>query len=121
MSTMRRVVMAGALVTFAVAVVCGCGKKSTNPPPPGGSSELNSPTLNPGDTWVHTFANAGTYGYHCSIHSQMTASVTVTDGGPDSAVVNIRNFEFVPPSVTIARGKYVRWTNEGGLHTVTSH
>jgi plastocyanin len=46
--------------------------------------ELDSATLQPGDTYTFTFKDddAGeTYAYHCSIHPQMTASVTVSGGG----------------------------------------
>jgi plastocyanin len=45
--------------------------------------ELDSATLQPGDTYTFTFKDddAGeTYAYHCSIHPQMTASVTVSGG-----------------------------------------
>jgi FtsP/CotA-like multicopper oxidase with cupredoxin domain len=46
--------------------------------------ELDSATLQPGDTYSFTFKDddAGeTYAYHCTIHPQMTASVTVSGGG----------------------------------------
>ena len=46
--------------------------------------ELDSATLQPGDTYTFTFKDddAGeTYAYHCSIHPQMTASVKVSGGG----------------------------------------
>jgi plastocyanin len=46
--------------------------------------ELDSATLQPGDTYSFTFKDddAGeTYAYHCSIHPQMTASVKVSGGG----------------------------------------
>jgi plastocyanin len=46
--------------------------------------ELDSATLQPGDTYTFTFKDddAGeTYAYHCSIHPQMTASVKVFGGG----------------------------------------
>jgi len=46
--------------------------------------ELDSATLQPGDTYTFTFdeGDAGeTYSYQCTIHPQMTASVTVSGGG----------------------------------------
>jgi plastocyanin len=36
-----------------------------------------SGTLNPGDTFEHTFDDAGTFTYFCSIHPSMTATITV--------------------------------------------
>jgi len=36
-----------------------------------------SHTLAPGESWSHTFTQAGTYAYHCSIHSSMRGTVTV--------------------------------------------
>jgi plastocyanin len=36
-----------------------------------------SGTLNPGDTFEHTFEEAGTFTYFCSIHPSMTATITV--------------------------------------------
>jgi len=46
--------------------------------------ELDSATLQPGDTYSFTFEDddAGeTYAYQCTIHPEMTASVTVSGGG----------------------------------------
>ena len=46
--------------------------------------ELDSATLQPGDTYSFTFKDddAGeTYAYQCTIHPQMTASVKVSGGG----------------------------------------
>jgi LPXTG-motif cell wall-anchored protein len=46
--------------------------------------ELDSATLQPGDTFTFTFdeGDAGeTYAYQCTIHPEMTASVTVSGGG----------------------------------------
>jgi plastocyanin len=46
--------------------------------------ELDSATLQPGDTYSFMFKDddAGeTYAYQCTIHPQMTASVTVSGGG----------------------------------------
>jgi plastocyanin len=39
---------------------------------------LHSPALSQGQTWSYTFSKAGTYSYICSIHPNMTGSVTVT-------------------------------------------
>jgi plastocyanin len=50
--------------------------------------ELDSATLQPGDTYSFTFEDddAGeTYAYHCTIHPQMTASVTVSGSEESSA------------------------------------
>jgi plastocyanin len=38
---------------------------------------FDSGTLQPGDSFTFTFQNPGTVAYHCEIHPQMTASVTV--------------------------------------------
>jgi plastocyanin len=39
----------------------------------------DSGTLAEGEAFSHTFTDAGTFAYHCSIHPSMTGSVTVTD------------------------------------------
>ena len=40
-------------------------------------SELNSGTIGGGATFTHQFNTAGTYAYHCTIHSGMTGQVVV--------------------------------------------
>jgi plastocyanin len=42
-----------------------------------GPQALQSPTLHTGESWHYTFTAAGTYSYICSIHPDMTASLTV--------------------------------------------
>jgi plastocyanin len=37
-----------------------------------------SSTVNPGGSFSHTFATAGTFNYHCTIHTYMTATIVVT-------------------------------------------
>jgi plastocyanin len=37
----------------------------------------NSGTIAPGSSFTRTFASAGTFTYHCTIHPNMVASVTV--------------------------------------------
>jgi len=41
--------------------------------------QFNSGNMGEGATWSYTFAEAGTYGYHCNYHGSMTGSVTVVD------------------------------------------
>jgi len=40
-------------------------------------SELGSQLLSNGQIYSHTFNNAGTFNYHCSVHSFMGAKITV--------------------------------------------
>ena len=42
---------------------------------------FDSGTLQPGQSFRHTFRNPGTVTYHCSIHPFMTGSVSVGRGG----------------------------------------
>ena len=42
---------------------------------------FDSETLQPGQSFSFTFANAGTFSYFCEIHPFMTGSVTVVGGG----------------------------------------
>jgi len=39
----------------------------------------DSGNLSPGNSYSFTFDTAGTYHYHCSIHTTMTGTVTVTE------------------------------------------
>jgi hypothetical protein len=43
-----------------------------------GSGPLNSPLIQPNGSWSYTFTTPGTYHYYCSVHPNMTATVTVT-------------------------------------------
>ena len=46
------------------------------------TSSSNAPSsseIAPGQSFSFTFLKAGTYGYHCTIHPSMQASVTVTN------------------------------------------
>lgn len=40
---------------------------------------FESGNMNPGGTFSFTFTKAGTFSYHCAIHSGMKAQVTVTE------------------------------------------
>jgi plastocyanin len=35
-------------------------------------------SLSPGDSFRHRFRRAGTFAYHCTIHTEMTGTITVT-------------------------------------------
>ena len=65
----------------------------------------------------HVFATAGTYPYMCMRHSAQTGTVIVSDGGPDSALVQVINASaagFVPATVTVRPGGHVRFVNTSG-------
>lgn len=115
-----RMAAAVLLVAMPLALV-SCSDDSDGPSAPATPKELNSPTLQQGGSFAHTFAAAGTFPYHCTIHSGMAGSVTVAAAGPDSAVVTIIGSAFAPQSATVKTGGYVRWVNNDGVpHTVTS-
>ncbi len=40
-------------------------------------NELGSSSFGNGETYSHTFSTAGTYNYHCSIHSTMKGTIIV--------------------------------------------
>jgi len=83
--------------------------------------ELDSGNIGNGGTYSHTFANAGTYNYFCTIHGAgMAGTVTVANGQPASAAVTIEDNLFNPATVSVAPGGTVTWTNTGTTHTVTS-
>jgi plastocyanin len=45
-----------------------------------GTGGFDSGNLNGGQKYTHTFGQEGTFTYHCDYHSDMRATVTVTDG-----------------------------------------
>jgi len=47
-----------------------------------GPEKFTSPSLQTGQTYSHTFTQAGTYSYYCSIHPDMKATITVTGSTP---------------------------------------
>lgn len=115
----RAAVALAFLVLMMVAVSsCGGGEQTTNPTP----KELNSGDIAGGAQFQHTFASAGTFGYHCTIHgTAMSGTVTVAAGGAANAAVAIGDNFYNPSSVTVAPGATVTWTNNGTTHTVTSN
>ncbi|WP_234342911.1 cupredoxin domain-containing protein [Streptomyces fulvoviolaceus] len=47
-----------------------------------GPVSIHSPMLDKGDTWSFTFGTAGSYGYYCTVHPDMTAGITVRAAAP---------------------------------------
>lgn len=94
------------------------------------AKELDSPSLLGATTgsrnYIHAFANAGRYPYHCAYHSTTESpeggTVVVVDGAADSAFVYIFEGVYHPSSVAVRRDGQVRWQNfdAGVHHTVTS-
>jgi plastocyanin len=124
MISSRRIAPLIALCLIVVgAAVPGCSKKSTNLGGGSAAKELESPVLSNGGVYMHTFANAGTYNYHCTVHGLgMAGTVTVANGQAAATAVSIQNNLYNPASVSVAPTGTVTWTNNGGNpHTVTSN
>lgn len=126
--TIRRISALTGSLLLVLALVAGtsCSKKGTNPGGGGGTTkELNSGVLagSGAGVYPHTFNNAGTFDYHCTIHGLgMAGQVTVAAGGAASAAISIGDNFYNPNAVTVAPGAIVTWTNNGGTqHTVTSN
>lgn len=83
---------------------------------------FDSGNLASGDSFSWTPEEPGTYGYHCTYHSGMTGTITVTDGEPGEAVeIEIDSFAFQPEDVTVTTGTTITWTNlDDTGHTVTA-
>ena len=47
-----------------------------------GPVSIHSPMLNKGQSWSFTFTTAGSYGYVCTVHPDMTAGITVRAAAP---------------------------------------
>lgn len=94
------------------------------------AKELDSPSLLGAATgsrnYIHVFANAGRYPYHCEYHTTTAnpeaGTVVVVDGAADSAFVSIFEGAYHPPSVAVRPDGQVRWQSfdVGIHHTVTS-
>jgi plastocyanin len=125
----KRVVLAlVAAALIAGAFALSCGGKSSSPTTPagggGGAAELNSGNIGgSGGVYAHTFNTAGTFNYHCTIHTNMTGTITVvaSGGNPPAAAAMSGTTSFTNGTQTINVGSTVTWTNNSGTtHTVTS-
>ena len=93
-----------------------------------GEAAFNKSPVSPGDApFEVVFGAAGTFGYHCEIHTSMLGTVVVEPGGLPEAVVAIvdtdpMNMHFSPQEVHIQPGGKVRWTAPAvQTHTVTEN
>jgi plastocyanin len=88
----------------------------------GGEPTFDSGSMNGGDTFNHTFTDAGTFEYVCRFHP-MIGTVRVNPVGPMLANVSIVDSPtpgFTPDDVTIGVGGTVTWTHGGTMpHTVS--
>lgn len=91
-----------------------------------GAAAFNKSPFSPGDAPFEViFGTAGTFGYHCEIHTSMQGRVIVEAGGLPEAVVAIidtdpMNMRFSPAEVHVQPGGKVRWTaGTVQTHTVT--
>jgi plastocyanin len=131
-----RVLALATLVVLLAVASCSKSSSPTNPYGGGGGtggggtpgSQFNLGPFGIGQSMQFTFANTGTFGYHCIPHQTMgmTGTVQVDANGTDSAVVTIgpsNSLSFSPASVHVKPGTHVRWQNASGftIHTVTSN
>ena len=93
-----------------------------------GAAAFNKSPFSPGDApFEVVFGAAGSFGYHCDIHTSMQGTVVVEAGGLPEAVVAIvdtdpMNMHFQPLEVHIQPGGKVRWTaGTVQTHTVTEN
>ena len=124
-----------AVTVVAVLAMASCSKSPTSPygggsgnGGGGGGTQFNLGPFAIGQSASFTFANAGTFGYHCIPHRAMgmVGEVLVDAQGADSALVQIApggGFNFSPATAHIKAGGHVRWVNASNLtiHTVTSN
>ncbi len=119
-----------ALASLALALLnFSCGQDAPTKPA-SHALELDSPYLlgatTGSENYIHIFANAGNYPYHCRLHSTADhregGAVFVTAQAPESAFVSIFEGIFRPDTVTVRVNGSVRWQNfdDGTHHTVTS-
>jgi plastocyanin len=91
-----------------------------------GVAAFNKSPFSPGDPpFEVVFGIAGTFGYHCDIHTSMQGKVVVEAGGvPEAAVAIVdtdpMNMRFSPAEVHVQPGGKVRWTaGSVQTHTIT--
>jgi plastocyanin len=103
---------------------------------------FDSGAIGEGGSWKRPFKQAGTFGYLCAIHPEMTGKVVVegtggSGGSPAPATTpkptptpadtttgseaEIQDFSFAPPNINVPVGSTVNWRNAGAApHTVSA-
>ena len=128
MKTQRHRHPLATLSLFALLALVPSCSRSTAPAGGGGgggtgAKELDSGNLANSAQYMHTFAIAGTFDYHCAIHGlSMSGSVVVVNGAPMNVAVTIANNNYTPATASVAPTGTITWTNTGtSTHTVTSN
>ena len=82
---------------------------------------FDSDLLGPGETFAHTFTEAGEYPYFCMLHPWMAGRVVVQDPPVIQVVESTIAGSYNPATITVDTGGEVVWVNDDLLsHTVTS-
>lgn len=118
-----------AVCLLVLVSMSACSKKGGTTQPsmqPGSTEVFNSGTFSSSSqvkVYVHTFPNAGTFGYHCIVHgTPMSGVITVAAGQAESSFVSITDNVFGAPSpAQIRPGAYIKWIANGGLHGVVNN
>lgn len=116
---LRTLLPALALIALALPAAMAGGGHPDEPEP-----GLRSPDLAPGQSWSHTFADAGRFDYHCHPHPWMLAAILVepsTGRAPITHTIQVvepegqpfENWTFQPAITTIQAGDTVTWVNAG--------
>ena len=83
---------------------------------------FDSGTLNPGDTFQHTFTTAGQFPYRCAIHPSMTGTVIVEQQKEEAQefalIHSLAQSKIFPEVITVSQGVKVRLFNTAldGVH-----
>ncbi|MDH3470732.1 MAG: cupredoxin domain-containing protein, partial [Acidimicrobiia bacterium] len=110
------------------------------------AGSFDSGFLSTGESYTRTFSAPGSFSYFCTLHPEMTASVTVLDTGgggaavpqpvtesgttatPGTATASARgdvaviDNAFSPRSISVAAGTTITWANQGVVpHTITAN
>jgi plastocyanin len=99
-------------------------------------SGFDTGIMQPGQTATVVLDKPGRFAYACQFHPEMTGSIAVHDADgqipepkpsqssaapADATAIQITNFTFDPPTISIATGTIVVWTNNDTVpHTVTA-
>jgi len=121
----RPAVFVGAVCLLGAFLALGACSKDKKNNATGGGLLLDSGNISTNATYAHAFGAAGSYNYHCTIHSSMPSMHAVVICSDTSSIgaanVNIAGYAFSPPSVIVGLGGTVTWKNlDGFAHTVTS-